>query len=140
MQETQETWVQSLSQKDPLENQKGNQPWILIAEAETPIFWSPDANRQQHFGEVPDAGKDLGQKEKRVSEDEMARLHYWCNGYELRQTLEDGEGQGCLACCSPWGRKESDTIGWLNNNNKQGAISHPPHITVKVLINLGIFP
>ena len=38
------------------------------------------------------------------------------NGHEFEQALGDGEGQGRLACCSPWGRKESDTTEWLNNN------------------------
>ena len=73
-----------------------------------------------------------------MTEDEMVGWHHQLNGHELRQTLEDGEGQGGLACCSPWGRKESDTTGRLNNNKV--AISHPPHITVKILSNLGIFP
>ena len=49
------------------------------------------------------------QKEKRVSEDEMAGWHHRCNGHELGQTSGDGEGQGGLVCCSPWGCKESDT-------------------------------
>ena len=56
-------------------NLKGDQPWIFIgrtdAEAEAPVFWSSDANRQL-TGKIPDAGKYWGQKEKRVSEDEMA--------------------------------------------------------------------
>ena len=68
------------------------------------------------IGKVPDAGKDWGQKEKRASEDEMAGQHHRCNEHELGQTPGDGEGQGGLACCSPWGHKESDTTGWLNNN------------------------
>ena len=84
---------------------KGNQPWILIgrtdAKAETPVFWSSDANNWL-FGKVPDAGKDWGQ-EKRVSEYEMAGWHHQCNRHELGQTLGNGEGQGGLACCSPWG-------------------------------------
>ena len=42
--------------------------------------------------------------------------HHWLSGNELGQTLGDGEGQGGLACCSPWGHKESDMTGWLNNN------------------------
>ena len=54
-------------------------------------------------------GKDSGQKEKRASEDEMAGWHHRYNGHELGQTSGDGEGQGSLACCNPWGRKESDT-------------------------------
>ena len=39
-----------------------------------------------------------------------------CNEHELGQTLGDGEGQGSLACCGPWGHKESDATGRLNNN------------------------
>ena len=39
------------------------------------------------------------------------------NGPEFEQALGDGEGEGSLVCCSPWGRKDSDMTGWLNNNN-----------------------
>ena len=101
-------------------NLKRSQPWILTgrtdAEAETPEFWSSDANSWL-IGKVPHAGKDWGQKEKRVSEYEMAGWHHQCNGHELGQTPGNGEGQGGLACCSPWGHKELDTTGRLNNNN-----------------------
>ena len=79
------------------------------------IFWSSDANSWL-TGKVPDAGKDWGQKEKRVSEDEMAGWHHQCNGYEFGQTSGDGEGQRGLACCSPWGHKKPDMTRWLNNN------------------------
>ena len=89
-------------------NLKGNQPWILVgradAEAEAPVFWSFDLNSQLN-GKVPDAGKDWGQKEKRASEDETAGRHHWRNERELEQTLGDGEGQGSLVCCSPWGHR-----------------------------------
>ena len=47
----------------------------------------------------------------------MARWHGRCNGHELGQTLGDGKGQGGLACCSPWGHRESDTTEQLNNDN-----------------------
>ena len=57
----------------------------------------------------PDAGKDQRQEEKRASEDEMVGWHHQFDGHELGQTLGDGEGQGSLECCSPWGHKESDT-------------------------------
>ena len=101
-------------------NLKGNQPWILAgrtdAKVETPVFWSSDENSWL-IGKVPDAGKDWGQKEKRVSEDEMAAWHHQCNGRELGQISEDGEVQSGLLCCSPWGHKESDTAGRLNNSN-----------------------
>ena len=63
------------------------------------------------IGKVPDAGKDREPKEKRASEDEMAGCHHQGNERKLGQTLGDGEGQGSLACCSPWRHKESDTTG-----------------------------
>ena len=66
--------------------------------------------------EVFDAGKDRGQ-EKRASENEMAGQHHPCNEHELGQTPGDGEGQGGLVCCSPWGHKESDVTGQLNNSS-----------------------
>ena len=47
--------------------------------------------------------KTEGMKEKRMSDDEMAGWHHQCNGHELGQTCGDGEGQGGLVCCSPWG-------------------------------------
>ena len=85
------------------------------AEAEAPVFWSSCANSWL-IGKFPDAGKDWGQKEKRVSEDEMAGWHHQCNGHELGQTLGDGEGQWGLVCCSPWGHKELDMTERLSNN------------------------
>ena len=101
-------------------NLKENQLWILMgctdAKAETPVFWSSDVNSWL-TGKVPEAWKDWGQKEKRVSEDEMARWHYWCNEHKLGQTLGDGEGQRDLVCYSLWVRKQSDMTGPLNNNN-----------------------
>ena len=43
-----------------------------------------------------------------MTEDEMVEWHHCLNGHELEQTLEDSEGQRCLACCSSWGHKELD--------------------------------
>ena len=96
-------------------NLKGDQLWIFTGktDAEEPVFWSSDANRR-FFGKVPDAGKDWGQKEKRASENKMVGRHHWYNEHELGQTLGDGEGQGGLVCCSPWGCKESDMNERLN--------------------------
>ena len=105
--------------ESPLENKeiklvnlKGNQPWIFSgktdAEAEAPMFWPPDA-KSWLIGKDPDAGKHWRQKQKRETEDEMVGWHHLVNGHELGQTPGDGEGQGSLACCSPWGHKESDT-------------------------------
>ena len=59
-------------------------------------------------------GKDRGQEEKGMTEDEMVGWHHQLNGHEFGWTLGVGDGQGGLACCSPWGRKESDTTERLN--------------------------
>ena len=53
-----------------------------------------------------------------MTEDEMVGCHHQLNGHEFEQSLGDGEGQGSLACCSPWGCKELDKTEKLNNNNK----------------------
>ena len=64
----------------------------------------------------PDAVKDWRQEEKGTTEDEMVGWHHWLDGHEFEQAPGDGEGQGSLACCGPWGHKESDTTERLNNN------------------------
>ena len=99
-------------------NPKGNQPWIFIgrADAEAPIFWSPDV-KGQLTGKYPDAGKDWGQEEKGTTEDEMVGWHHWLDGYEFEQIPGDSEGQGSLAHCNPWGCKELDMSWWLKNNS-----------------------
>ena len=85
-------------------NPKGDQPWIVTestdAEAEAPIFWPLDA-KSQLIGKDPDPGKDWGQEEKEVTEDEMVGWHHQLNGHEFEQTLGDSESQRNLACCSP---------------------------------------
>ena len=96
---------------------KGDQSWVLIGrtnvEAETPIFWPPDANSWL-IGKGSDAGKDWRQEEKGMPEDEMVGWHHWLDGHEFEQALGFGDGHGSLACCSPWGRKEPDMTEWLN--------------------------
>ena len=98
-------------------NGKGNHSWIFIgradAEAEAPILWPPDV-KNGLLGKDPDAEKDWRQEEKGTTEDEMVGWHHWLNGYDFEQAPEDGEGQGSLACCSPWRHKELDTTEWLN--------------------------
>ena len=66
--------------------------------------------KSQLIGKDPDAGKDRGQKEKGLAEDEMIGWHHQHNGHEFEQTLGDGEGRGNLACCSLQGGKESDVM------------------------------
>ena len=51
-----------------------------------------------------------------MTEDQMVGWHHQLNGDEFEQALGDGEGQGSLACCSPWGHKESDMTEQMNNN------------------------
>ena len=96
-------------------NPKGNQPWIFMGktEAEAPILWPPDA-KSLLVGKEHDAGKDWGQEENGVTEDEMFEWHHWLNGHGFEQTLGGSEELGSLACYSPWGCKESDTTEWLN--------------------------
>ena len=98
-------------------NTKGNQSWIFIgktdAKVEAPIIWPPDV-KTQLIRKDPDAGKDWRQEEKGRAEDEMIGWHHRLNGNELEQALGVDDGQWSLACCSPWGHKESDTIERLN--------------------------
>ena len=96
---------------------EGDQPWVLIGgtdvEAETPILWPPDV-KNWLIGKDPDGGKEWRQEEKGMIEDEMVGWHHRLNGHEFEQALGVVDGQGSLACCSPWGGKESDTAEWLN--------------------------
>ena len=66
------------------------------------------------IGKDPDSGKDWGQEEKGMTEDEMAGWHHWLYGREFEWTPELGDGQGGLACCDSWGRQELDTTERLN--------------------------
>ena len=98
---------------------KGDWPWMLAGrtDAEAVVFWPSDVNRWL-IGKVPDAGRDQEQKEKKTSEDETAGWHHWCHEHDLGQTLGDGEGQGGLACCSPWGSKGS---GWETEQQQENT-------------------
>ena len=96
---------------------KGNQSWIFIgrtdAEAEAPILWPPDA-KNWLIVKDPNAGKDWRQEVKGTTEDEMVGWHHQINRHEFEQAPGAGDGQGGLACYSPWGGKESDTTEQLN--------------------------
>ena len=95
----------------------GNQSWIFIGrtdvETETPILWPPDG-KNWLICKDPDAGKDWRQEEKGTTEDEVAGWHHQLYGSEFEWTLGVGDGQGGLACCSPWGCKESEMTKQLN--------------------------
>ena len=96
---------------------KGDRSWVFFGrtdtEVETPILWPPDA-KSWLIGKVPDAGRDWGQEEKGMIEDEMAGWHHQLDGCEFEWTLGLGVGQGGLVCCNSWGHKELDTTEWLN--------------------------
>ena len=78
------------------------------AEAEAPVPWLPDV-KNWLIGKDPDDGKDWRQEEKGTTEDEMVGWHHQLNGHEFEQAPRVADGQGRLACCSPWGHKELDT-------------------------------
>ena len=96
---------------------KGDQSWMFFgrndAKDETPVLWSPHA-KSWLIGKDSDAGRDWGQDEKGTTEDEMAGWHHRLHGREFEWTLGVGDGQGGLACCNSWGRKESDMTKQLN--------------------------
>ena len=96
---------------------KGDQSWVFIGgtdvEAETPILWPPDVKNWLIWKD-PDAGKDWGQEEKGVTEDEIVGWHHWLDGHGFGWAVGVGDGQGGLACCGSWGHKELDTTEWLN--------------------------
>ena len=83
------------------------------AKAETPVLWPPHA-KSWLIGKDPDAGKDRRQEEKGPTEDEMVGWHHRLYGHESEWTPGVGDGQGDLACCNSWGRKESATTERLN--------------------------
>ena len=107
------------------------QPWDFFGrndvKAETPVLWPPHV-KSWLIGKDSDAGRDGGQEEKGMTEDEMAGWHHWLNGRESQWTLGVGDGQGGLACCDSWGPKELDmterliwsdlsTFFWQNSVN-----------------------
>ena len=119
-----ELWCLNRLLRVPWTAKRSNQPILkeispgfslegVIFEAEAPILRPPDV-KSWLIGKDPDPGKDWGQELKGTTENEMVGWHHWLNGHEFGQTLGVGDGLGGLTCCSPWGRKESDTTEWLN--------------------------
>ena len=84
----------------------------LMFKLKLPILWLPDV-KSWLIGKDLAAGKDWAQ-EKGTTEDEMAGWHHQLDGHEFEWTPWVGDGQGGLACCNSWGRKESDMTEWLN--------------------------
>ena len=103
---------------------KGDQSQVFTGrtdvEAETPILWPPHA-KSWHIVKDPDAGKDWGQEEMGMREDEMVGWHHRLNGHGFGWTPEVGNGQGGLARCGSWGRKELDMtkqLNWTENSSE----------------------
>ena len=76
----------------------------ISAKAETAILWPPHA-KSWLIGKDSDAGRDWGQEEKGMTEDEMAGWYHRLDGHEFEWTAGVGDGQGGLACCNSWGRR-----------------------------------
>ena len=118
---------------------KGNQCWIITgrtdAEAETPILWPPDS-KNWLIGKDPDAGKDWGQEEKGTTEDEMVGWHHQLKGHEFEQAPGVGDGQGSLACCSPWGHKELGMTEWLNRTEIATHLAAEMWDTLRLIIQV----
>ena len=125
---------------------KGNESWVFIgrtdAETETPILWPPDA-KSYLIGKDPDAGKDWRPKRRG-----WQRMR-WLDGItdsmdmSLSKFQGAGVGQGSLACCSSWGRQESDTSEWLSWTDIQAkalslliCMSYTPSLS---FLSLGFF-
>ena len=95
----------------------------------------------EYFGDLwkdPDAGKDWGQEEKGMTEDEMVEWHHRLNGHEFEKTSGDGEGQGSLVCCSPWSHKESDRTEQLNNDRRGEVVTCLATWTLQILNNCSL--
>ena len=104
--------------------QIGNQSWLFIeridAEAETPILWPPHAKSWLIWKDA-DAGKYWRMEEMGTAEDEMFGWHHRVDRHEFEYAPGVGDGQGILACCSPWGHKELDMtepLNWTDIENR----------------------
>ena len=87
--------------------------WLLPPLLPNSNIWPSDP-KNWLIGEEPDGGKDWRQEEKGTTEDEMVGWRHQFDGHEFEQAPGVGDGQGRLACCSPWGCKESDMMEQLN--------------------------
>ena len=104
---------------------KGEQSWVFIrrtdAKVETLILW-PSHVKSWLIGKDSDAGRDWGQEEKEMTEDEMAGWHHWLDGRESEWTPGVGDGQGGLACCDSWFTKsqtrlsDRTELNWTESN------------------------
>ena len=103
-------------------NPKGNQPRIFIggtdAEAEAVILWPPDV-KNWLIGKDPDDGKDWGQEEKGMKEDEMFGQHHRLNGHEFEQALGVGDGQGGWCAAIQGSQSQTRLSDWTELIEKE---------------------
>ena len=105
------------------------------------LMWRSDSlekTQKKKERKDSDAGKDWRQEEKGTTEDEIVGWDHWLDGHESEQAPGGGDGQGSLACCSPWGHKELDMTEWLNRtetyttpNTSEGHLIAPNQWQVK---------
>ena len=111
---------------------KGNQSWVLIGRTdvkdETPIFWPPDMKRWLTWKD-PDAGKDWGQEEKQMTENDMVGWNHQLNGHGFGWTLGIGDWQGGLACCGSRGCRVghdwATELNWIDTTGARISVQYP---------------
>ena len=110
-------------------------------EAEAPKLWPPD-EKNWVIGKDPDAGKDWRQEEKGTTDNETVGWNHRLNGCEFGQTLRDSEGQGSLACYSPWGHSVRLNLATEKLQQQQGIdVSFPGWLSGKEsACNVGSVP
>ena len=122
-----------------LVHSKGDQPWVFFgrndAKTETLVLWPPHA-KSWLIGKDSDAGRDWGQEEKGMTEDEVTGWHHRPDGREFEWTLGDGDGQRGLVCYDSWGHKQSDMTERLNWTELNWIIPRPLLEKKKVLFSI----
>ena len=124
-----ELWCWSRLLRVPWTARRSNQSIIKEINPEDSLGRLMVKVKLQYFGHLMWRADSLektlmlsnAQEKKGATEDETVGWHHQLNGHEFEQTAWDSEEQGSLACCSPWGHKESDTTEQLNDN-KQNRI------------------
>ena len=122
-----DSWESLGLQGDQPVHSKGDQPWVFFgrndAKAETPLPWPPHA-KSWLIGKDSDAGRDWGQEEKGMTEDEMAGWHHWLDGREFEWTPGVGDGQGGLAAVIHGVTKSWTWLSDWTELNEEQTVSH----------------
>ena len=119
---------------------------MWFPQSEMPLLFSSSKKPPNSYIKIqvkchhPDAGKDWRREEKGTTEHEMAGWHHRLDGHEFELTPGAGDGQGGLACCSPWGCRESDAteqLNWmeLKMSPPLGSLTYSLHSSLSLLIH-----